>query len=87
MQRDFGSEWKEFWRDAKYERVRMSIIAGSVLFVALTWFVSRAMLPESVTVKSPARATVPDVSNSGETEQKRLTVYVTRTGQKYHRGS
>ncbi len=78
------SEWQEFWNDNKYPTVRTSLIAGVLLSVIASWLVSSWF---------NAPPNIPPTANDTHnelvapaTDTQEVTVYVTRTGSKYHRG-
>lgn len=99
MLNELWSEWKQFWRDGKYARVRTSMICGGIALVLLTWFVRGSLSPDRPESVGPTAAkqgvSIPNGSQSApgsnvgsaspSSDLQSVTVYVTRTGSKYHR--
>ncbi len=65
--------WRSFCRDGSY--------VGMVLLIGAGWFLSTRV--NSAT--EPVRSTVAQIESAPSTDTQSITVYITRTGSKYHR--
>ena len=65
--------WRSFCRDGSY--------VGMVLLIGVSWFLS-ASVNSAV---EPAQSTIAQIEPSPSTDTQSTTVYITRTGSKYHR--
>lgn len=79
----FLSEWQNFWKDDKYPVVRTSLIVGVLLLVAASWIVSARINSPS---ESQSAGGSYESTTAPATDTQEATVFITRTGSKYHRG-